>query len=280
MCRCCCHFSRQSSNCTQWKVGWRVNTSKTGEERLWYGSWSGNSSRSQQWLWSLKTISNLCTPNAQKILKWRHGVALWQYVTFTKWCHDITCMQMCDRRQHHSYFVYNHHASFYRKASTTKGRSQELSESWQETRSIPDDSTLEDHNIKDGNTIYILMEQEQYIDIDVVCGQITYKQLVNHNMTVKQFKNLLIQQEWGCISLQRIWSCSTCNNQRCHTRASFGWWDFTTSFFQSWEIWQATCGWSICIYKSNKFIWHDFIPQNCKIQHYMWSEENDHEIFM
>ena len=57
---------------------------------------------------------------------------------------------------------------------------------------LPDDSTLVQHNISDGDTVNILIEPEQEIEVEVQCGAKIYKHKINHCMTVKQLKMMLI----------------------------------------------------------------------------------------
>ena len=58
---------------------------------------------------------------------------------------------------------------------------------------LPDDSTLVQHNISDGDTLNILIEPEQDIEIEVKCGPKIYRHKVSRCMTVKRLKLLLIE---------------------------------------------------------------------------------------
>ena len=60
---------------------------------------------------------------------------------------------------------------------------------------LPDDSTLVQHNISDGNTVNVLIEPEHDISIEVQCGPKVYKHEVNYCMTVNELKTLLIENE-------------------------------------------------------------------------------------
>ena len=58
---------------------------------------------------------------------------------------------------------------------------------------LPDDSTLVQHNISDGNTVNVLIEPEHDISIEVQCGPKVYKHNVSNCMTVKELKMLFIE---------------------------------------------------------------------------------------
>ena len=60
---------------------------------------------------------------------------------------------------------------------------------------LPDDSTLVQHNISDGNTVNILIEPENNIVIEVQCRPKTFVHNVSHCMTIKQLKMLLIESK-------------------------------------------------------------------------------------
>ena len=57
---------------------------------------------------------------------------------------------------------------------------------------LPDDTTLVQHNITDGNTVSVLIEPDHNIEVEVQCGPMVYKHNVSHCMIVKQLKALLI----------------------------------------------------------------------------------------
>ena len=58
---------------------------------------------------------------------------------------------------------------------------------------LPDDSTLVQHNISDGDTVRVLIEPERNIQVEVQCGPMVYKHEVNYCMTVKELKMFLIE---------------------------------------------------------------------------------------
>ena len=58
---------------------------------------------------------------------------------------------------------------------------------------IPDDSKLDELNISDGDTINILIEPDQCVNINVKCGPKTYKLETSLSMQVKELKQLLIK---------------------------------------------------------------------------------------
>ena len=58
---------------------------------------------------------------------------------------------------------------------------------------VPDDSTLVQHNISDGDTVNVLIEPEHNIEVEVQCGPIVYKHEVIYCMTHKEFKIFLIE---------------------------------------------------------------------------------------
>ena len=60
---------------------------------------------------------------------------------------------------------------------------------------LPDDSTLVQHNISDGDTVNVLIEPGGNIEVEVRCGPKVYKHEVNYCMTVKELKTLLIENE-------------------------------------------------------------------------------------
>ena len=55
------------------------------------------------------------------------------------------------------------------------------------------DSRLAEENIKDGNTVNIVIEPENDVEVEVQCGPKIYKHVVNHCMTIEKFKMLLIE---------------------------------------------------------------------------------------
>ena len=58
---------------------------------------------------------------------------------------------------------------------------------------IPDDSTLDELNISDGDTINILIEPDQCVNINVKCGPKIYKLETSLSMQVKELKQLLVK---------------------------------------------------------------------------------------
>ena len=58
---------------------------------------------------------------------------------------------------------------------------------------LPDDSTLVQHNISDGDTVRVLIEPERNIAVEVQCGPMVYRHEVNYSMTVKELKMFLIE---------------------------------------------------------------------------------------
>ena len=58
---------------------------------------------------------------------------------------------------------------------------------------LPDDSTLVQHNISNGDTVNVLIEPERNVEVEVQCGPKTYKHEVSNGMTVKQLKMFLIE---------------------------------------------------------------------------------------
>ena len=60
---------------------------------------------------------------------------------------------------------------------------------------LPDDSTLVQHNISDGDTVNVLIEPNHDISVKVQCRSFQYKHDMSHCMTVKQLKMLLIESK-------------------------------------------------------------------------------------
>ena len=58
---------------------------------------------------------------------------------------------------------------------------------------IPDDSTLDELNIMDGNTVNFLIEPDQCVNIYVECGPKTYQLETSLSIQVKELKQLLIK---------------------------------------------------------------------------------------
>ena len=58
----------------------------------------------------------------------------------------------------------------------------------------PDDSTLNQHSIIDGDTVNIHVETTKGVSIEVKCGPKTYKHEVNLSMQVKELKQRLINK--------------------------------------------------------------------------------------
>ena len=69
---------------------------------------------------------------------------------------------------------------------------------------LPDDSTLVQHNISDGDTMNVLIEPEHNIEVEVRCGPKVYKHNVSHCMTIKQFKKLLIESNEVAFLLREL----------------------------------------------------------------------------
>ena len=59
----------------------------------------------------------------------------------------------------------------------------------------PDDSTLVQHNITDGAVLSIVIEPDKMINIEVQTGPESFTHEVNHSMSVRQLKQLLIDNE-------------------------------------------------------------------------------------
>ena len=64
---------------------------------------------------------------------------------------------------------------------------------FREKYTIPDDSTLDDLNISDDDTINILIEPDQCVNIDVKCGPKTYQLETSLSIQIKELKQLLIK---------------------------------------------------------------------------------------
>ena len=58
---------------------------------------------------------------------------------------------------------------------------------------LPDYNTLEEHGITERETVSVLIEPEHDIVVEVQCGPMQYRHNVSHNMTLKQLKMLLIE---------------------------------------------------------------------------------------
>ena len=68
----------------------------------------------------------------------------------------------------------------------------------------PDDSTLVQHNISDGDTVRVLIEPERNIEVEVQCSPIVYKHEVNYCMTVKELKMFLIENNEAAFLEKRL----------------------------------------------------------------------------
>ena len=63
---------------------------------------------------------------------------------------------------------------------------------------LPDDSTLVQHSISDGDTMSVLIELEHNIEVEVQCGPKVYKHEVSNCMTLKELKPFSISiSKWS-----------------------------------------------------------------------------------
>ena len=60
---------------------------------------------------------------------------------------------------------------------------------------LPDDSTLVQHNISDGDTVNIVIEPEKQITVEVVCNLGTFKLKISNSLLVKGLKKKLIDSK-------------------------------------------------------------------------------------
>ena len=60
---------------------------------------------------------------------------------------------------------------------------------------LPDDSTLVQHNISDGDTVSVLIEPDHNIEVEVQCGPKVYKHNVSCCMTIRELKAVLIEKK-------------------------------------------------------------------------------------
>ena len=64
---------------------------------------------------------------------------------------------------------------------------------------LPDDSTLVQHNISDGDTVNIVIEPDKKITVEVVCNLGPFKLRISNSCLVKGLKKRLIDSKTGYI---------------------------------------------------------------------------------
>ena len=60
---------------------------------------------------------------------------------------------------------------------------------------LPDDSTLVQHNISNGDTVNIVIEPEKQITVDIICNRGTFKHEMGSSLLVGSLKQKLIDSE-------------------------------------------------------------------------------------
>ena len=79
---------------------------------------------------------------------------------------------------------------------------------------LPDDSTLVEHKISDGNTVNIVIEPDKEITIDVTSGPRTFKHTINNTMTVKELKEMLIARNEVATLYRKFHLARHCSNSK------------------------------------------------------------------